>query len=511
MSIRLRLTLWYSALLAIAMVALGTGIYLFVNYNTYDGTRGELREQFNRLQVNVSYDFFNKFQLDYSGRIGYEGVYIQLVNYVTGEVKSSTVVDKNGEPVVFPYPKSDEHPEQGYAAFTVDDYHFLAYRYPLTLNGKLIGLLQVVSNTTEEERFMKDLRTIMIFSTVLAIFIASTTGLFLARKALRPIEDVIRATNQIENGSNLSVRIPRGDPNDEMGRLTDTLNGMLERLETTYNELDEAYRAQRRFVSDASHELRTPLTTIRGNVDLLEKMWLTGSQPTALESGSLESETTAAVGGGLVLDEKRAALSIEAMKDISEEAKRMSRLVADMLSLARADAGYVMEKEPVELLPLVEEVARRAHHLPRKAEWIVGDLRPLEGVTVQGNSDYLRQLLFIFIENAFKYTPEGIVELHALAQDGQAGLVVRDTGIGLSSEEIPHIFERFYRADVSRGKTAGTGLGLSIAKWIIDEHRGSVEVRTREGEGTTFIVWLPIWFPGSEDSAILEETDVRED
>src|SRR5690606_28041742 len=215
------------------------------------------------------------------------------------------------------------------------------------------------------------------------------------------------ATNQIENGSNLSVRIPRGDPNDEMGRLTDTLNGMLERLETTYNELDEAYRAQRRFVSDASHELRTPLTTIRGNVDLPEKMWLTGTRQTALEDGSLPVDPEAAAGSGLVLDEKRAALSIEAMKDIAEEAKRLRRLVADLLSLARADAGYVMDKEPVLLLPLVEEVARRAHHLPRSAEWIVGDLRPLEGVTVEGNSDYLRQLLFIFIENAFKYTPEG--------------------------------------------------------------------------------------------------------
>ncbi len=513
MSIRLRLTLWYSGLLAFAMVALGSGIYLFVNFNTYDGTRQELRSQFNRLEVNASFDFFNNFQLDLSGRIGYEGVYVQLVNYVTGEVKTSTVMDKEGNRVDFPYPKKNAPTKTGYAEYTLNGYHFLAYQVPYRIeeSDRVVGLLQIFSNTTEEERFMKGLRTIMIFSTVMAIFIASTIGLFLARKALRPIEDVIRATNQIENGSNLAVRIPRGGPNDEMGRLTDTLNGMLERLETTYNELDEAYRAQRRFVSDASHELRTPLTTIRGNVDLLEKMWLTGTQPTALESGSLASETGGADGGGLVLDEKRAALSVEAMKDISEEAKRMSRLVADMLSLARADAGYVMDKEPVTLLPLVEEVARRAQHLPRKAEWIVGDLAPLEGVVVEGNSDYLRQLLFIFIENAFKYTPEGQVELRARVQDGQAGLMIRDTGIGLNSEEIPHIFERFYRADVSRGKTAGTGLGLSIAKWIIDEHRGSVEVETREGEGSTFLVWLPVFFPQPLDSVILEETDVRED
>ncbi len=117
-----------------------------------------------------------------------------------------------------------------------------------------------------------------------------------------------------------------------MGRLTDTLNGMLERLETTYNELDDAYKAQRRFVSDASHELRTPLTTIRGNIDLLEKMW----KP---ELGGTHRE-----GELVVLHQGKAEMSLEAMRDISDEAKRMTRLVSDMLSLARADAGYVMEK-----------------------------------------------------------------------------------------------------------------------------------------------------------------------
>jgi signal transduction histidine kinase len=184
----------------------------------------------------------------------------------------------------------------------------------------------------------------------------------------------------------------------------------------------------------------------------------------------------------------------------------MSRLVSDLLSLARADAGYAMEKTGVEMLPLVEEVARNAVHLPRKADFRVGDLSPLAGVRVLGNADYLRQLLFIFIENAFKYTPEGYVLLEAAREADQVGLVIADTGIGMNSEEVPHIFERFYRADVSRGKTAGTGLGLAIAKWIIDEHRGSVEVRTREGEGTTFTIWLPVLFNGA-DSAIMDETD----
>jgi len=177
----------------------------------------------------------------------------------------------------------------------------------------------------------------------------------------------------------------------------------------------------------------------------------------------------------------------------------MSRLVNDLLSLARADAGLRMEMEDIELRPLVEEVARRAQFLPRKADWMVGDLGALDGVHVRGSRDHLQQMLFIFIENGFKYTPHGHVSLEAVRSDGQIGLKIADTGLGIDKEDVPHIFDRFFRADKSRGQTAGTGLGLSIAKWIIDNHGGSVEVKTRPGEGTVFLIWLPICFSRSEE------------
>jgi len=531
MSIRLRLTLWYSGLLAFTMLVLGVAIYLFVYYNTYDNTREQLRSQFNQLNVRVSYNLFRDLRLDLSGRLGYEGTYVQLVNYANGEIRSSAL-SVDGTEVHFPYPELKDSPKEGYTRFTAFGYPFMAYQYPIPLpNGEVVGLLQVIANTQAEDAFLDGLRTILIITSLAVILIAFTIGLFIADKALRPIEEVIQATNRIENGANLSVRIARSGPNDEMGRLTDTLNGMLARLERAYNDLEEAYKAQRRFVSDASHELRTPLTTIRGNIDLLERMWRASADrleaPGEAEGGARGAVggeaageaggTVASAGGGaaaaggsgapagrtggpgqgaaIVLDAERAALSLEAMRDIAEEAERMSRLVSDLLSLARADAGYVMEKTEIELLPIVEEAAKGAVHLPRKADFRVGDLSPLEGVKVLGNADYLRQLLFIFIENAFKYTPSGHVLLEAAREADQVGLVIADTGIGMNSDEVPHIFERFYRADLSRGKTAGTGLGLAIAKWIIDEHRGSVEVRTREGEGTTFVIWLPVLLP----------------
>ncbi|MNN02584.1 Alkaline phosphatase synthesis sensor protein PhoR [compost metagenome] len=193
-------------------------------------------------------------------------------------------------------------------------------------------------------------------------------------------------------------------------------------------------------------------------------------------------------------EEQVRSFSLEAVSDIAAESERMSRLVNDMLSLARADAGQTLTKEPLLLAPVVEEVARRAHFLPRKAEWIQGDLQALEGVSVVGSKDYLQQMLFIFIENAFKYTEQGSVTIDAVQSAGQIGIRIADTGIGMDRSEVPHIFERFYRADPSRGVIQGTGLGLSIAKWIIDEHEGSVEVLTKRGEGTTFIIWLPAIF-----------------
>jgi two-component system OmpR family sensor kinase len=488
MSIRLRLTLWYSGVLAATLVAFGMAVYFIVSYNIYSEMKNRIYEQVRDIDRDLTLDIFN-FNFRTTTPIDNE-LYAQIVNYATGKIQKS----ENLGNLSFPYPGAKEIKSLTgeFVNVKAGKYPFLIYQVPIRAGNQMIGLLQVGAPSVREERLLDDLRSILIFSSLFAVLLAFTIGMFLARQALRPIENVIRASERIQNGSDLSVRIPREGPNDEMGMLTDTLNKMLGRLETTYNGLDEAYKMQRRFVSDASHELRTPLTTIRGNIELLERMWLPELEAPNPKANAAE---TGEVRPSAQLDPNRAALTREALQDITDEAKRMTRLVNDLLALARADAGYEMEKQVQPLLPLVEDVARRAQLLPRTAEWRIGNLEPLEGVEVNAHADFLRQLFFIFIENAFKYTPSGYVELSALRAADQAGIVVKDTGIGMSSEEIPHIFERFYRADVSRGKTSGTGLGLSIAKWIIDEHGGSVEVSTREGEGTTFIVWLPVAFP----------------
>ncbi|MBD2872111.1 HAMP domain-containing histidine kinase [Paenibacillus sp. IB182493] len=510
MSIRLRLTLWYSGLLAGTLLLFGVVIYLFVNWNTFGDLKEQLRVQNSSIHIQSKMNFLDELNLSLytdDRSFGQKDIYVQVVNYSEGAIWLSDNLRYNNFSI--PYVEASKNPKEGFVKTKVEvnkyKYDMLTYQRPIIvpINGKetLVGLLQIGVLSHNEERFLSGLRTILIFSSIVVVLIAFTVGLFIARQALRPIERVIRATDQIEKGSDLSVRIPAIGPKDEIGRLVSTLNVMLARLELAYNELEEAYKAQRRFVSDASHELRTPLTTIRGNIDLLERMWEKVRASNRNESN----------GEWLPLDSDRWEMSKEAMSDISAEAKRMSTLVNDLLALARADAGYTMEKEPLELMPLTEEVVRRAQLLPRTAEWRVGDLSAMRGVTVTANANYLQQLLFIFIENAFKYTQEGVVELSAVRREGQIGFVVQDTGIGMNPDEIPHIFDRFYRADESRGVTVGTGLGLSIAKWIIDEHKGSVEVTTREGDGTKFTIWLPITLPDTSPSTIIEGTDEIEE
>lgn len=472
MSLRTRLTMWYSGVLAITLLAFGVALYFFLSYTTFANIERNLRQQGEEFvsQIRVI-PFFSMevIQLPELNNFRMAETFLQT-NRVDGKIDRSDNFPRMEQ---LPFNRETDFAKaqkdkSWFRTYTSGDTKLLIYHTRMVYKEQLIGVLQVATVVSDEYAFLHDLRNMLILFSVFAVILAASLGYYLARKALQPIEHVITAANRIERGEDLAKRITHDGPKDEIARLTDTINKMLGRIETTYKELDEAYRHQRQFVSDASHELRTPLTTIRGNVELLEKMWEQGGE------------------GG---DQ---SLSMEAMRDISSEAARMSRLVSDLLALARADAGHQITKSPVEMREILDEVVRKAEFLPHKVPLQVGDLSEAVGAVINGNADYLQQVLFILLENAFKYTNEGYVRLDALRRQGQIGIRIEDTGIGMKQEEIPRIFDRFYRADTSRGVTSGTGLGLSIARWIIDEHQGSMEVMSRVGQGTVFIVWFPI-------------------
>lgn len=224
--------------------------------------------------------------------------------------------------------------------------------------------------------------------------------------------------------------------------------------------IELALRRQQEFVADASHELRTPLTTIRGNVDLLRR------------NRDLPSEEVD-----------------EALADIASEVQRMSRLVTELLRLARADAGYDLEREPVRLDTVLHAVHRQTQHHKRNTRV---ELRALDGATVLGSRDALQELFLILVDNALKYTPDGGEVQLAIQRDGAWYTVeVRDNGEGIDAVDLPHIFERFYRSTHVRHQT-GTGLGLAIARWIAEQHGGRITVQSTVGRGSVFTVWLPV-------------------
>ena len=309
-----------------------------------------------------------------------------------------------------------------------------------------------------------DKMALVLASGVAVAFLLSAVGAYLlARKALSPVSAVVTAAHRITEGDR-SKRLPVAHPNDEIGDLAATINGMLSHLEKTLARLEETLDRQRRFVADASHELRTPLTSIHSYAQMLEE-W-------ALRDPQIGPESVAA---------------------IKRESERMKGLVENLLELARGDEGMKLHLKDDNLTEVVEEAAESA-----RAAWNgkVHIERPTPKQGVQRvralfDRDRLRQALSILLDNAVKYTSDGgRVTIRIVEEDGSVGVEVSDTGIGIPEDQIPHVFERFYRAEEARS-TEGLGLGLSIARQIAEDHGGSIEVRSKPREGSTFILRIP--------------------
>jgi signal transduction histidine kinase len=302
---------------------------------------------------------------------------------------------------------------------------------------------------------------LVLASGVTAAFLLSVVGAYLlARKALSPVSAVVTAAHRITDGD-LSKRLPVPHSKDEIGDLAATINGMLSHLEKTLARLEETLDRQRRFVADASHELRTPLTSIHSYAQVLEE-W-------ALRDPQIGPESVAA---------------------IKRESERMKRLVENLLELARGDEGMKLHLKDNDLTEVVEEAAESARAAVN-GKVLIERPTPQQRVSAVFDRERLRQVLSILLDNAVKYSPEGgRVTMRIVEEDGSVGVEVADTGIGIPEDQIPHLFERFYRAEEARS-TEGLGLGLSIARQIVEDHKGSIEVRSKPREGSTFIIRIP--------------------
>jgi signal transduction histidine kinase len=295
----------------------------------------------------------------------------------------------------------------------------------------------------------------MLGSALVSVLLAALLSWTILGRALSPLSAITDAVDQINRADDLSRRIPqRMHTNDEISELVESFNQTLERLETLFT-------SQQRFLADVSHELRTPLTVVKGNVDLMRRM--------------------------KQIDE-------ESLNSIDQEAGRLTRLVGGLLMLAQAESGKLsLSLKPVQLDALLVEVFQEMRVLAGSKVHV--HLKEIDQLEVTGDRDRLKQVLLNLTSNAIQYTPQGGDVFLSLAKvNDQARLVVSDTGPGIPAEDLPHIFERFYRAEKSRtrSRTSGFGLGLSIAHWIVEHHGGRIEVESRDGKGTTFFIWLPL-------------------
>jgi heavy metal sensor kinase len=284
--------------------------------------------------------------------------------------------------------------------------------------------------------------------------LAVLVGLFLAGRALKPMEKVTQTARELSAGD-LSRRIALPGPNDEIKQLADTFDAMLARLEA-------AFRSQQNFVADASHELRTPLTILQGHADL------------ALSDPAADPP------------QYRRALEV-----VSAETHRLSRVVASLLTLARADAGSLtVSTQPIDLAELCEETLCRLSPLaaPRTLTY-----EGPEQLMAVGDADWLRQLLLNLVENALHHTaPDGAIRITAERPSDHVRIEVHDNGCGIPPEHLPHVFDRFYRVDKARSRArGGAGLGLAIARWIVERHEGTITLKSQPGLGTTVVVTLP--------------------
>jgi heavy metal sensor kinase len=330
---------------------------------------------------------------------------------------------------------------------------------PLSGMGPEFGGILAGADTRSADLAPEQLLSTMLLILPLGILAAVGLGSWISRRALDPIDRIITEVREITDGRGLHRRLAEPMVKDEVGRLAETLNQMMARLERSFTAL-------RRFTADASHELKTPLTVMRAGVER------------AVTTAGVPQETLAV------------------LEETLQEVNRMTELVDALLTLARADEGRApLHQEPVDLRDIVVEAEETGELLAEQAGVHMSVETPVTPVIVAVDRSRIRQLLLNLLTNAVKYTPRGgRVNMRLDLADGLITLAVSDTGIGMAPGDLPHIFDRFWRADSARTRTGerpGAGLGLAICKWIAEAHGGTIAVHSRPGRGTTFTVTLP--------------------
>lgn len=456
LSIGSRLTLWYLLIFAVAQLAFGASMWAMLRFHLYDLVDDSLESQLEDLQK-----FMEAQKKDAS------------IAKLQEEVNETYVLEHSGDYLDLHADNSEllyrstflqNHPQALAAAsggrrsrnLRIDRRPFRFMRQTFTANGHVYTA--TMGTPTDDVRETLDLfGSYLLMFAPLLFLIAGGVGYWLSRRALRPVDAIVSTARDI-GGANLNSRLQKLNTGDELQRLSDTLNQMLDRIETAFLRVTE-------FTADASHELRTPVSLIRTEAEL------------ALRRSRGEAEYK------------------ESLRHILLEAERTTALIEQLLSLARADSGReALSMQSVDLREALDGVIEGWQQVATIRNLQFSASVGTHEIAVMGDETAVRRLVGILLDNAFKYTPApGSVQLRLAKVGEDAVITVQDSGIGIAQEEQAKIFERFYRIDKARTRAqGGAGLGLAIAQWIVQQHRGTISVESHPGQGSTFRVELPL-------------------
>jgi len=449
-SIRIRLTAWYGVLLVVTIAGLGFAVYAVMAQSLLKRVDAmldfELEEAAERLAAGQPAEGLAKAPAAF-----HEAYLLRILALDGTTLAQSPGLDARPLPALRPGAVDEPTSHVSIRLGTLGACRVVTRAVDSSRGRRIV---QIATPLRAYERELADLRAVLWTILPAGLAVATTGGYWLVGRALAPVGRMTEAARRI-SAANLGDRIEVANAGDELGRLGETLNAMLDRL-------DRAFIATRRFTADAAHELKTPLASIRAEAEV---------SLLALRTSDDYQET---------------------LRSIVEETERLTRLAERLLVLSREDSGSNLPRLKFRLGEAVQAAADKAGESASRAGLSLR-VESLPIIAVEGDQDLLRQVFENLLENAVKYTAAGgTVIVRGDCVDGRALVEVRDTGIGIPGDALPHVFDRFFRVDVSRSRqTGGTGLGLSIVKAVVERHGGTTEALSVPGRGSTFRVILP--------------------
>jgi len=457
LSIGIRLTLWYLAIFALAQVIFGAGMWLILRESLFDlvddGLEAQIEDLTKFLQSQPKDRPFGELQheIGQTYAVEHAGDYLQIYADSNLPIYRSEFLKSHSAALLSP----DQVDRQIERSRKIAGHHFRFLFQKLEVNGRVYTVEMGMPADDAVETLHLFGSYLLMFAPLL-LLVAAGGGFWLSRRALSPVDTLVQSAREI-GGTSLNRRLQKLETGDELQRLSDTLNEMLDRIEAAFLRITQ-------FTADASHELRTPVSLIRTEAEL------------ALRRSRGEAEYK------------------ESLRHILLEAERTTVLIEQMLALARTDSGReILQLQPTDLRQTLGGVVNNWQQVAVVRNLEFSSSLDSSDCLVMGDETLLRRLVDILLDNAFKYTPApGWIHLTLQLKSESAVIIVQDSGVGISAEEHSKIFERFYRVDKARSRAqGGVGLGLAIAKWIVTRHRGSITVESQSEKGTTFRVELP--------------------